>query len=229
MWLFSRAKLTLLVLLFCNVLIWPAAARGDLERNFKNPPASARPWVYWFWLNGNISSNGITADLEAMKRVGIGGVLIMEVDQGTPKGQAGFGTGPWRELFKHVCKEANRLGLEVNMNNDAGWCGSGAPCITPDLAMQKLAFTETNVEGPMHLESFLAAPKPVANYYRDIAVLAFPAPEGNARISGLEGKAAFTPEQMQFKAETRAVPPNECVQLEQVRVLTNVLSSDGKL
>jgi len=67
-----------------------------LEQDFAYPPAAARPWVYWFWLNGNISSSGITADLEAMQRVGIGGVLIMEVDQGTPKGPAAFGHAGWR-------------------------------------------------------------------------------------------------------------------------------------
>ncbi len=61
-----------------------------MERGFTHPPDSARPWVYWFWLSGNITSNGITADLEAMKRVGIGGVLIMEVDQGAPVGPADF-------------------------------------------------------------------------------------------------------------------------------------------
>ena len=69
-------------------LLWAAAtlAADPLEQGFKAPPDSARPWVYWFWLNGNLTKEGITADLEAMRRVGIGGVLIMEVDQGTPKG-----------------------------------------------------------------------------------------------------------------------------------------------
>src|ERR1039457_364966 len=57
-------------------------AANELERGFTHPPDSARPWVYWFWLSGNITSNGITADLEAMKRVGIGGVLLMETAQG---------------------------------------------------------------------------------------------------------------------------------------------------
>ncbi len=71
---------------------------GDLEAGFLKPPPDARPWVYWFWLNGNITSNGITADLEAMKRVGIGGVLIMEVDQGAPVGPADFMSARWREL-----------------------------------------------------------------------------------------------------------------------------------
>ena len=62
------------------------APTGDLAKEFASPPGAARPWVYWFWLNGNITREGITADLEAMQRVGIGGVLIMEVDQGTPPG-----------------------------------------------------------------------------------------------------------------------------------------------
>lgn len=95
-----------------------------LERGFLDPPESPRPWVYWFWLNGNITKEGITADLEAMKRVGIGGVLIMEVDQGAPLGAVDFMSPRWREMFKHVVAEASRLGLEVNMNNDAGWNGS---------------------------------------------------------------------------------------------------------
>ncbi len=57
---------------------------SELAKGFQTPPDSARPWVYWFWLNGNITREGITADLESMRRVGIGGVLIMEVDQGRP-------------------------------------------------------------------------------------------------------------------------------------------------
>ena len=114
-----------------------AAAADDLARQFMSPPLSARPWVYWFPLDGNLSSNGITADLESMNRVGIGGVLYMETDQGAPKGPAQFAGPLWRELFKHICNEAHRLGLEVNMNNDAGWCGSGGPWITPELSMQR--------------------------------------------------------------------------------------------
>src|SRR5438270_13295945 len=117
----------LLAILFQSSAVFAAPRLSGLAENFLHPPASARPWVFWFWLNGNITSNGITADLEAMKRVGIGGVAIMDVDQGTPKGPAVFGTPAWLGLFKHMCAEAQRLGLKVNMNNDAGWCGSGGP------------------------------------------------------------------------------------------------------
>ena len=78
------------------------AAADDLERGFAQPPASARPWVYWFPLSGNLTKEGITADLEAMQRAGIGGVLYMEVDQGAPQGPADFAGPLWRELFQHV-------------------------------------------------------------------------------------------------------------------------------
>src|SRR5215475_129015 len=64
----------------------------ELEKNFTHPPDSARPWVNWFWLNGNISREGITADLEAMQRVGIGGVLLMDVSQDIPPGPVAFGS-----------------------------------------------------------------------------------------------------------------------------------------
>ena len=178
------------ILVASCVLLAAAWARGgDLAEEFGSPPAAARPWVYWFWLNGNINREGITADLEAMKRVGIGGVLIMEVDQGAPKGPARFGSPAWRELFKFVCCEAQRLGLEVNMNNDAGWCGSGGPWITPELSMQKVVWSETRVAGPRRFEAVLPQPQATANFYRDIAVLAVPQPAGDeVKLSDLSPK-----------------------------------------
>jgi hypothetical protein len=151
---------------------------GELESGFRSPPPSARPWVYWFPLDGNLSSNGITADLEAMQRVGIGGVLLMETERGTPPGPAGFAGPLWRALFQHLCREAQRLGLEVNMNNDAGWAGSGGPWITPELSMQKVVWSQTNLTGPAHLDALLPHPETVSNYYREICVLAFPTPAG---------------------------------------------------
>ena len=181
-------------LLFAILLVIAACAAARaaepcvLEREFVTPPPAARPWVYWFWLNSNINRQGITADLEAMKRVGIGGVLIMEVDQGAPQGPVAFAGQKWRELFKHMLSEANRLGLEVNMCNDAGWCGSGGPWITPELSMQYLVWTETSVEGGKHFDAALPEPGRTANYYRDITVLAFPTPAGKARIEKINGK-----------------------------------------
>ncbi|MDB6057212.1 MAG: hypothetical protein JWO95_1056, partial [Verrucomicrobiales bacterium] len=162
----------------CAVLLNTRAADKSLEQLFRDPPKSARPWTYWFWINGNITKEGITADLEGMAKVGIGGVLIMEVaNQKTmaPTGPVAFASPEWRELFKHAVNECARLGLQMNMNNDAGWCGSGGPWITPQLSMQKLVATNITVTGPQHVVRKIQQPPSTLDYYRDVKVLAYPA------------------------------------------------------
>ena len=189
----SPKSLTLVVLVSGLILIGGTltiAVADALATDFQHPPDSARPWVYWFPLDGNITSNGITADLEAMQRVGIGGVLIMEVDQGTPTGPASFAGPLWRELFKHICAEANRLGLEVNMNNDAGWCGSGGPGSRPDWPCRRSSGPRRTSKARSISMPLLPQPKAVANYYRDIAVLAFPTPADDYASSTSAAKSA---------------------------------------
>jgi hypothetical protein len=192
------------------------ATAQELQDGFANPPASARPWVYWFWINGNLTKEGVTADLEAMQRVGIGDVLIMEVD-GSPKGNIAFGTKPWQEMFLFACQEADRLGIEINMNNDAGWAGSGGPWNTPELSMQRVLWSEVALQGGRSYDGELPLPRPqpdgrnssgglggepaleAEHYYRDIAVLAFPSLENNSyRIANIGLKAGY---------DARSTPP----------------------
>lgn len=153
----------------------------SLKRDFVTPPDTARPWVFWFWSDGNITREGITADLEAMKRAGIGGVLIMEVDQGVPKGTVRIMTPEWRRMFVFAASEAARLGLQIIMNNDPGWTGSGGPWNTPENSMQKVVWTEERVRGPAQFDGALKQPETIAGFYRDIAVLAVPTPLAEAR------------------------------------------------
>jgi len=207
-------------------------ARGadDLAQGFLNPPRSARPWVYWFPLSGNLTKEGITADLEALARVGIGGVLYMEVDQGAPQGPADFAGPLWRALFQHACQEAHRLGLEINMNNDAGWCGSGGPWISPELSMQKVVWTETIVQGPQRFEGVLAEPQAIQGFYRDIAVLAMPAPGGKDRIQSIQGKASFTPQHFPPQpARFPSLPAESVIPRDQIVELTSKMDRSGKL
>jgi len=214
----------------------------DLERGFVRPPAAARPWVYWFPLSGNLTKEGITADLESMARVGIGGLIYMEVDQGAPKGPADFAGPQWRELFQHLCREAHRLGLEINMNNDAGWCGSGGPWITPELSMQKVVWTETMLGKPGEATPQpiqLDQPREVKGFYRDIAVLAMPLPEGERggaaqpdpyRTGFINGKAAFTKKDFAAApAEYPTIPANQLIARDQIIDLSNRMDRDGKL
>ena len=152
----------------------PAATISQCAADFQQPPVSARPWVYWFWMNGNLTREGITADLEAMARVGVGGVLIMSVSNGIPPGPVEFGSDAWRSLFTHAVREAARLGLSVNMNNDDGWTGSGGPWIAPEQSMQELTWSAATIEGGGRVEVDLPRPPVNLEYYREVAVLAVP-------------------------------------------------------
>jgi hypothetical protein len=221
-------------LLLGTTLAAPSAGQDTpalSSATFLSPPDSAKPWVYWFWLNSNITREGLTADLEAMKSAGIGGVLIMEVDQGTPVGPVAFVSPQWLDLFKHMVSEADRLGIEVNMNNDGGWNGSGGPWVKPEQSMQKITTSETQVEGPKDLRAKLPQPQTVANYYRDIVVQAFPTPAGKARVPDIGDKAGYNAglSAMRAKALWPTTPAEEVVPADQIVDLTLKMDKDGTL
>jgi hypothetical protein len=221
-----NSRLSLACLIY-SVILSVTVHASDLVKGFSHPPASARPWVYWFWLNGNLTSNGITADLEAMKRAGIGGALIMEVDQGAPVGPIDFMSQSWRGLFRHVQTESKRLGLEINMNNDAGWNGSGGPWIKSEQSMQEITWSETNVVGPLRFNGLLSQPRATASYYRDLAVQAFPA-VGSYRIPGIESKAAFQRRDL-HKPGQGELTPQMTIKPAQLTNLTLLMDAAGKL
>ncbi len=156
-----------------------AGAKADeLEKGFAQPPDSARPHTWWHWMNGNVTKEGITADLEAMARVGVGGAQIFNAGESIPHGPIQFNSPEWIAMVKHSAKEAKRLGLELCIHNCAGWSSSGGPWNTPEHGMKVVVTSETQVKGPTSFNGKLAQPPSKLAFYRDIAVLAFPTPTG---------------------------------------------------
>lgn len=208
---------------------WPADAA--LERGFADPPAEARPWVLAVALDGNLSREGITADLEAMARVGLGGLVFYEVEQGTPPGPVRFGSPAWRETFRHLITEADRLDLRVNLHNAAGWTGSGGPWITPELAMQRVVWAETTLTGPRHFDGTLPQPAAVRGYYRDIALFAYPTPEQEFRIPRIRGRAGAPDTRMEVSLRTDYPEPAPAAVVPRAHLvnLTASLAPDGRL
>jgi hypothetical protein len=150
----------------------------ELDTGFQQPPASAKPQTWWHWMNGNITKEGITADLEAMSRVGLGGVQLFDVSDFIPRGPVDYMSPAWRGMVKHAFTEADRLGLEICIHNCPGWSASGGPWIKPEKAMQKIVFSEMKIKGPATFDGKLKQPKTELGFYRDIAILAFPTPQG---------------------------------------------------
>jgi len=187
------ALIAFLVLAGCYLAGTPQEKVDPLEAGFHTPPDSAKPWAYWWWLNGNVTKEGITRDLEEMKRQGINGVLVFHAGEGkTPVGPQ-FLSPEWHDLFRHALREASRLGMEVSANLCDGW-DSGGPWITKDEANKKLIYSELQVDGPKKLSQGLPPPPALDDYYHDVAVLAVPenphqpvTPAGVTASSTLEG------------------------------------------
>jgi hypothetical protein len=223
----------------------------DLAADFREPPASARPWVYWFFMDGNLGREGITADLEAMSQAGIGGVILMEVDVGVPKGPVRFMSEPWRALFKHAVTEAERLGLQMTLNAGPGWTGSGGPWVKVEQSMQHLVASETRVTGGQQFEGVLPQPKPRppffgpvppeleplrSGFYRDVAVLAFPTPPDGPGIADLDDKALYVrapyssqPGVKPFIPAPENDPTLPAISRDRIVDLTDRLNPDGRL
>jgi hypothetical protein len=166
-------------LLWAGLVLKVSAAETDLESQFQQPPDSARPRTWWHWVSGNVSAEGITADLQAMKEIGLGGCQLFTVDQSKVHGPVKFMSPEWRGFVKQALGEADRLGLEVSIEGCDGWSESGGPWIQPEQGMQHVVWTEKNVTGGRKISLDLPQPPATRGFYRDIALLAFPMLKGD--------------------------------------------------
>ncbi|MDR1562649.1 MAG: glycosyl hydrolase [Dysgonamonadaceae bacterium] len=183
------------LLVIVLIAIWFSGCKrlSFLEAGFTNPPDSARPGVYWYFMDGNLSVDGITKDLESMKAAGIGYVLFMEVNVGVPRGDVDYMSEEWQDRFVHAVRECERLGIVMAVGIGPGWNGSGGPWVEGRQSMQHLVYSKTEIEGGKGLQS-INLPKPGPkkpffgrsaftpesrerweNYYEDVTVLAVPA------------------------------------------------------
>jgi hypothetical protein len=155
----------------------------SLESGFRNPPQASRPQTWFHWMNGNIDERGITTDLEAIKSIGLGGVQLFNVNCQMPEGDVAFLSPKWRQAFRHTLRECDRLGLEFSFHITDGWSETGGPWVTPEHAMQRLVSADLVVAGS-GAEQVIRLPTPPStlDFYRDVAVLAFPAPTGDEQV-----------------------------------------------
>jgi len=137
----------------------PGPASMTLQSGFLNPPNSARPRVWWHWMNGNITKDGIRKDIEWMSRVGIGGLQNFDAQLLTPKIVAtrlAYMTPEWKDAFHYAAEQADQHGLELAIASSPGWSETGGPWVAPQDAMKKLVWSETVVEGGRRFDGVLA-------------------------------------------------------------------------
>lgn len=135
-----------------------------LVDHFRAPPAATRPGCYWYWINDNINKAGLTEDLEAMTRVGIGRAYIGHIfnhngPNDTPVGKVPFMSDAWWDAVQWAVKEADRCGVEIGFFNSPGWSQSGGPWVKPSQSMRYLAQRETVIVGGKRIDRIIPAPE----------------------------------------------------------------------
>ncbi len=143
----------------------------SLEDSFREPPQEARPRVWWHWLNGNVTKDGIAKDLAWMKRTGIGGVQTFDVNFQTPdvvEKRLAYMTSEWKEAFRFAAEETDRLGLELTVATSPGWSLTGGPWVKPEDGLKKIVWSETIVDSEASAPIRLVAPPTVSGPFQDI-------------------------------------------------------------
>jgi len=163
------------------------SAQQSLENLWQNPPQDARPWNFWYWMYGAFTREGITADLQAMKDNGLEGAYQFTI-RGIPDPphiEPSYNqlSPEWWDIWSFAVKEADRLGLKLSFNACDGWAVAGGPWITPEMSMQIVTWSETQVQGGQQIDLRLPQPPSQRDYYRDIATFAYPTRPGEGLCS----------------------------------------------
>ena len=198
----------IIILIFLIISI-TGNAQNSLKQSFQNPPNVAKPRVWWHWMNGNITIDGIQKDLEWMNRIGIGGFHNFDASLGTPqivKERLTYMTPKWKEAFKFTTNLADKLGLEMAIAASPGWSVSGGPWVPEKDGMKKYVWSETRVKGgqifngtllkppittgkfqdlPMEVSFSAGLVSKVPTYYQDISIISFKIPDIEKPLSEL--------------------------------------------
>ena len=179
------------------------SSTDPLLSGFENPPASARPRVWWHWMNGNITKDGIKLDVEWMHRAGLGGFQNFDASMLTPQvveKRLAYMTPEWKDAFKSATLLADQLGLEEAIAGSPGWSETGGPWVPAKEAMKKYVWSETRVEGGKPFSGTLAHPPSNTGAFQNLGIedlgdmlgTGFKAPEYYADSAVIAYKEAAT-------------------------------------
>lgn len=182
----------------------------SLKAGFEAPPEGARPRVWWHWMNGNITKEGIKLDLDWMHSVGIAGFQTFDAALNTPqvvKTRLVYMTPPWQDAFRYATTLADQFGMEEAIAGSPGWSESGGPWVPASEGMKKYVWSATLIQGgqpftgklvppPENTGAFqnigirdaLGAPpgaKPVPQFYANSVVVAYRQPETDVSLDSL--------------------------------------------
>ncbi len=213
-----RCALAASLILGTGIVAAPAQNSPDsLKSGFEHPPASARPRVWWHWMNGNITKEGIQLDLDWMHRVGIAGFQNFDAALQTPQvvpHRLAYMTPEWKDAFRYAIGVGDKFGMEMAIAGSPGWSESGGPWVPPSEGMKKYVWSATEVEGGQPFSGTLAHPpantgafqdigirdalrgpeggKPAPQFYADSVVIAYRRPASDVSMESLHPTMTFS-------------------------------------
>ena len=196
MWISLKTVVLFFVLFLLTSCVQQESKLSDeryeaIVSGFKTPTEANHLWCYWYWINDDISKDGITKDLNAMKEAGIGTVLIGNINPEEKDGKVPLFSDLWWECMVHAVNEGKRLGVDIGVFNCPGWSQSGGPWVKSDMAMRYLTYSEMTVEGPGRVSTYLVKPE---EEFQDVYVLAFPTFDDLKTLSKDNTKIQVMPE-----------------------------------
>ena len=176
-----------------------------LKNGFLSPPQEARPRVWWHWMDGNITKDGIRKDLEWMHRAGIGGFHCFEASLGIPpivEQRLVFMSPAWQDAFRYAISLADSLDMETAIASCAGWSNTGGPWVKPEQAMKKLVWSEVRMRSEgrgARSEVVLSLPHPDSlMWYKDLYVLAIRLNETDKTMEEMGAALTTSPSSIQY-------------------------------
>lgn len=205
-----------------------AAAPSELEQGFHTPPDAAKPWAYWWWVNGNVTEASVRRDLEEMKQKGLGGLLMFdsrgyhEEHVPYPPSRMDFMGPEWRKMLHFAMTEAHRLGLQMSMNLSSSAGALKGPWDVGNDAPKKLLWTSCEIQGPQRVRIELR-PKGGARFW-DVAVMAVR--QGESRDAATSPGAPISLSDKWNDVVTKPVSPSPVIE---VVDLTKKVDAKGRL
>lgn len=205
-----------------------------IYKNFQNPPAEARPQVWWHWMNGNVSKDGIRKDILWMHNSGITGFHVFDAGMGCPQivpKLITYLSPEWKDCLKYAVSLADSLHMDVTIAASPGWSCTGGPWVKPEDAMKKITWHSMIINGGRTFkgklpEAFNATGNfrdmdngnlNTVKYYKDIAVIAVKLNSGDDSPESLKARLTcsggnFTLEQLndeKLKKGEKLTPDSE--------------------
>ena len=168
--------IVIIIMTVCGALCVGAQNVESVAGLWRNPTPEYRMKTWWFFGYERTTDEGITADVEALREAGFGGVVYYDQNHAKDPvangAEEAFSESWWRHL-RLAAEEARKAGLTFELNISNGYCAGGR-WIDAAHAMQRVAYAETTVCGGEPVSVPLPEITGRDGYVSDIAVLAFP-------------------------------------------------------